>query len=76
MYGYGGIAECLIICIAEHKRNLMDTLAIHMVDSITATAAYTNNLDDAALYFGFSEINQTGSCIVISHSLDCIYDAD
>ena len=76
MYGYGGIAECLIICIAEHKRNLMNTLAIHVIDSITATAAYTNNLDDAALYFGLSEINQTGSCIVISHSLDCIYDAD
>ena len=39
--------ERLIVCIADHERNVVDTFSIHVVDSITAATAYTDHFNDA-----------------------------
>jgi hypothetical protein len=36
----------------------VDAFAIHVVDGITATASYTNHLDDAFLSFWLAEVEQ------------------
>ena len=43
----------------------MYAFAIHVIDGITATTANTDHLDDAVLFFGFTEVEQ----YVIIHSI-------
>lgn len=52
MNRYGGVVQCLIVCITENEGHVMDTLAIHVVDGITATASNTDHFDDAVFLFG------------------------
>jgi hypothetical protein len=34
----------------------VDAFAVHVVDSVAATASYTNHLDDAMFLFGIAEV--------------------
>ena len=38
--------ECLLVSIAHDIRDVMNTLPVHIVDSIVTAAAHTYHLDD------------------------------
>ena len=61
----GRVVKCLIVGVAEHEGYIVDAFAIHVVDSIAATASYTNHLDDAFLSFWLAEVEQ----YVIIHTI-------
>jgi hypothetical protein len=56
MNGYRRVVECLVVGITEYKTHVVDTLTIHVVNGITATATDTDYFDDAILLFGLTEI--------------------
>ena len=56
MNGNRRVIQCLCVCVAEYEGHVVDTFAIHVVHSVTATATNTNHLDDAVLFFGLTEI--------------------
>ena len=56
MNGHGAVVEGLVIGIAEHESDIVDAFAVHVVDGIASTATYANDLDDAFLFFGLTEV--------------------
>ena len=43
------VVECLIICVTENEGYVVDTFTVHVINGVTATATYTDDLDDAIL---------------------------
>jgi hypothetical protein len=56
MNGYGRIVKCLVVGVAKHECYIVNALAVHVVNSVAASATYTNNLDDAMLLLRCSEV--------------------
>ena len=56
MNGHRRIVESLVVCVAQHECHVVNAFTIHVVDSVSATTAYTNHFDDAMILFGGSEI--------------------
>ena len=52
----GGVVECLIVCITEYERHVVDAFTIHVIDGITTTATYSDDFDYTVLLLGSSEI--------------------
>ena len=56
MNGYGRVVERLIVRVAKHEGHIVDSFAVHVVDSIAATTTNTYHLDDAVFFFGCAEV--------------------
>ena len=56
MHGHGRVVQSLVVGVAKHERHVVNALAIHVIHGIAATSAYTDDLDDAAILFGLTEI--------------------
>ena len=56
MDGHGRIVECLCVGITKDESNVVDAFAVHVVDSIAATAADADNLNDAVLLLRLTEV--------------------
>ena len=67
MNGHWRVVECLVVCVAEYKRHIVDTLTIHVVDGIATTTSDANHLDDAVFLLRCSEVQNLN--IVIVHEL-------
>ena len=65
-YGHAGVAECLVVGVAENERDVVNALLVHVVDSVAATATYANGLYDGVLFFWCSEVHHC-VCIVVWH---------
>ena len=66
VYRHGRVVERLVVGVAEHKTYIVYAFAVHVVYGIAASATYTDDLDDAVLFFGFAEI-QYCMIIVVFH---------
>ena len=63
MDGHWRVVECLCVGITKDEGDVVDALAVHVVDGITATAAYADDLDDAVLLLRLTEVEDV-YCVV------------
>ena len=62
------VIKSLVVCIAKHEGDIVDTLLIHMVDGVAASTTHTDDLDDTVFLIRLTEICHT-NYLVIYHNL-------
>ena len=55
----------MVVGVTEHEGYVVDAFAIHVVNGIAATTAYTDDFDDAMLVFGAAEVEYSGTIGVV-----------
>ena len=58
--GDGTVLQGLCVGVADHKRDVVDALLVHIVYGVAASTTHTDHLDDAVLTIRLAEVEMIG----------------